>query len=261
MNNIINQFIRSFLRKPVYSIITFTGFSIGILAGILIYLWIFNELSYEKLHPNYDRIYRVLSLSKVGGNFVKSAGSYRPLAKTMKNDYPQIEFATYLSYRSESTPLKTESGGEKIEAQCFWTNDDFFQVFRGFTFIEGTVESAFSDPSNIILSEDVAQKLFGDDQAFGKTLISDEYSPIVYKVSGVVKIPKLSHINFGFILSERNSQVSYLSDNWGDRFHVHTYIKIRENAQVDGNFIQNITNHVGRYTNSARWLPRHPSPS
>ena len=62
----------------MYSIITFTGFTSGIAASLLIYLWVFNELSYEKFHPDYKSIYRVLTLSKQGDEIVKSPYCYRP---------------------------------------------------------------------------------------------------------------------------------------------------------------------------------------
>ena len=90
MKNLISFLYRNLKRKPVYSIITFTGFTIAITASLLIYLWVENELSYEKFHPGYRQIYRVLTLSQQGDEIVKSPGCYRPLPKTMKMDYSQI---------------------------------------------------------------------------------------------------------------------------------------------------------------------------
>ncbi len=240
--------IRSFIHKPGYSFITLMGFTIGVMASLLIYLWVLNELSYEKFHPDYDRIYRVLTLAKEGDEIVKSAGCYRPVAKTLKMSYPQIENATYLSYDSEDSPLKRDKGGEKIEARCMSTDDDFFAIFGGFTFLEGTPEKAFSNPSNTVLSEDVARKLFGKETALGKIVISDKYDPIIYTVSGVVRIPKQSHIDFGFIVSGNNSKYAYVSDSWCDKAHVHVYIKLAKNAWIDDKFLDGITNHLSRFS-------------
>jgi len=240
--------IRNFIHKPVYSFITFTGFTIGVMASLLIYLWVHNELSYEKFHPDYERIYRVLTLAMEGDEVVKSAGCYRPVAKTLKMTYPQIEYATYLSFDSEDSPLKKEKGGENIEARCISTNDDFFAVFGGFTFIEGTPEKAFSHPSNAVLSEEVARKLFGNEPALGKTVISDKYDEEIYTVSGVVRIPKQSHIDFGFVVSEKNRRYAMIADSWGDKAHVHVYIKLAQNAKIDDNFLNGITNHLSRFS-------------
>jgi putative ABC transport system permease protein len=245
----IHQFkilYRNFIHRPVYSIITFTGFTIGVVAVLLIYFWVYNELGYEKFHPGYQRIYRVLTLAKEGDVVVKSAGCYRPVAKTLKMAYPQIEYATYLSYSSEDSPLQKTSGGEKIEARSLFTNDDFFSVFSGFKFIEGSPEEALSEPSNIVLSEEIANKLFGQEKALGQIVISDKYDKEVYTVSGVVRIPPQSHIDFGFIISEKNRHYSVYANSWGDKAHVRVYIKLAANARVDDEFLNGITNHLSR---------------
>jgi len=247
--------IRNFIKKPVYSLITFFGFTIGIAASLLIYLWVLNELSFDKFHPDYQRIYRVLTLSDEGSGIVKSAFCYRPVARTLKADYPQIEKATYVSFSSEDSPLQRESGGEKIEGRPYWANSDFFEIFKGFRFLEGTAESAFKNPSNIVLSEIVAHKLFGDEPALGKTLISNKYSKKVYTVGGVVRIPKQSHLDFGFMLSEENSQMAGMAEDWSSKGYVHVYIKLAKNAKINDSFLSSISNHISRYsTNSDKLL-------
>ena len=248
MNHPFKITLRNFSKKPVYSLITFVGFTIGIAASLLIYLWVFNELSYDKFHPDYQRIYRVLTLAKQGNDVVKSVGCYRPVARTLKADYPQIEKATYISFSSEDSPLQRESGSEKIEARECWSNSDFFEIFKGFRFTEGTAESAFANPSNIVLSEMVAHKLFGNEPALGKTLISDKYTKTVYTVGGVVRIPKQSHLDFGFMVSEENIQMAGLANNWSDKGFVHVYIKLAKNAEINDEFLSRITNHISRYS-------------
>jgi putative ABC transport system permease protein len=248
MNNFFKIARRNLSRKPVYSIITFTGFTFGIAASLLIYLWVYNELSYEKFHPGYQRIYRVLTLSKQGNDIVKSAMCYRPVPKTMKMDYPQIEYATFISYNSEDSPLQTETGAKKIEARMCWADDDFFKVFEGFKFLEGSPEHALQKPDNIILTEKTARKIFGNEPALGKLLVSDKYSKEVFTVGGVIRIPEQSHIDFGFMLSDKNSMNSMYSNNWGDKGWVRVYIKLRKDAIIDDQFISAISNHISRYS-------------
>jgi putative ABC transport system permease protein len=248
MNHSLKIALRNLIRKPIYSTITFTGFVFSITAGLLIYLWVYNELSYEKFHPDYQRIYRVLTLSKQGDKIVKSPNCYRPVPKTMKMDYPQVEYATYLSYESEDSPLQIESVGEKIEARMCFTNEDFFKIFKGFKFIEGSPENALEKPENIVLSEKTAKKIFGKQPALGKVLISDKYSKDVYTVGGVIRIPEQSHIDFGFILSEKNSRNSAYSESWSDNNWVRVYIKLRKDAAIDNQFLSSITNHISKYS-------------
>ncbi|MBN1819099.1 MAG: hypothetical protein JW833_00185, partial [Prolixibacteraceae bacterium] len=74
--------LRNLRKNPVYSTISVAGFTFGIAASLFIWFWVLDELSFEKFHPEYDRIYRVLTLSKQGDNIVKSASSYGAIAAT-----------------------------------------------------------------------------------------------------------------------------------------------------------------------------------
>jgi putative ABC transport system permease protein len=248
MNNDIKTAFRNLTRKPVYFIITFTGFTFAIAASLLIYLWVYNEISYDKFHPDYQYIYRVLTLSQEGDKIIKSPMCYRPIPKTLKMDYPQMEFATFISYDSEDSPLHLELSKEKFEARRCWTNLDFFKIFGGFKFIEGSSISAFDNPDNIVLTEKTARKIFGNQPALGKTLISDKYFKEVYTVSGVIKIPEQSTIDFGYIISDKNARFSSYSDTWSDKGHVRVYIKLRKDAQIDNQFLNSISNHISRYS-------------
>ncbi len=259
MKQQLKYFFRRMAAKPAYSIITFSGFTVGILAGLLIYLWVYNELNYDKFHMDYNRIYRVLTLSKQGTEIVKSAGSYRALPPTLKSDYPQIEYATYLSYSSEDSPLQISDESEKIEARRVWVTNDFFSIFNGFTFIEGDAYDAINTPNCIILSQNIARKLFGNEPALGKTIISDKYGKEIFTVGGVLKIPKNSHIDFGYILPEYKSRFGEGAwFDWSDKAFTHVYIKLREGAQIDETFLNNISNHVSRYSNKTDKLLFQP---
>jgi putative ABC transport system permease protein len=139
-----------------------------------------------------------------------------------------------------------------------WVNNDFFSIFNGFPFIEGEAFDAIQNPSGIILSETVARKLFGNEPALGKTIISDKHTKEVYTVTGVVRIPKNSHIDFGYVFTESNREVAGYSNFWGDKPHVHVYIKLRENAQIDKTFLSQVTNHISRYSNKTDKLLFQP---
>ena len=242
--------LRNLKKNPVYSTISVAGFTFGIAASLFIWFWVLDELSFEKFHPGHDQIYRVLTLSKQGDNIVKSASSYGAIAATMKMDYPQIENATYISYSSEDSPLKMEGSINKIESRHAWIDNQFFNVFQGFEFLEGTPETALNNPDKIVLSEKTAQKLFGSEPALGKTLISDKWSwDEVYTVGGVVRIPPQSHIDFGFLLSEHAERSINYSNNWHKSAHINTYIKLQKSADIDENFRNQASGHIGKYTN------------
>ncbi|MFW6371468.1 MAG: ABC transporter permease [Bacteroidota bacterium] len=248
MNTSYKILFRKLSSKPVFSFITVFGFTVGIAASLLIYLWVYNELSYEKFHPGYQRIYRVLTLSKQGDKVVKSSGSYRPLAHTMEKDYPQIEYATYISFSSEDSPLQIADEDEKIDGRGCWLSESFFHVFEGFKFSEGKPENALSNSSGIIPNATMARKLFGNQPALGKTVIINKYFREEFTVSAVVEIPAQSHMDFDYAFSQKNSRFAALSNSWADKSHVHVYFKLRKDAIIDNEFLSQITNHISRYS-------------
>ncbi len=239
---------RNIKKKPVFSGITFVGFMLGIMASVLIYLWVSNEISFDKSHNDYNRIYRVLTLSKQGDKISKTAGSFRPLAQTLKNDYPQIEAATFITFNSETSPLQKSDNSEKIEAKGSWSGGDFFTIFTGFKFLEGDAQSALSNPLNIVISEDIALKLFGNTSVLGKTIISDKYGKQIYTIGGVVRIPENSHISFDYMLSAQNPNLIAFNSNWRDKAYNRTYIKLDKNALITEDFLSRISEQVTRYS-------------
>ncbi len=249
--------LRSVRKKPVYSLISILGFVFGITASMFIYFWVFDELSFEKFHPEHQQIYRVLTLSKQGDKVVKSASAYLPVAQTMKNDYPQVEDATFIGYSSEDSPLKIQGTTSKIEARRAWIDDNFFNVFQGFHFVEGNKSAALNNPGKIVLSEKVAKKLFGDEPALGKTLVSDKYFEEVFEVGGVIRVPPQSHIDIGYLLSNKANGF-YSGMSWRKSAHKHVYVKLQNNAEINAEFKEQISNHLSRYSSHTDKLMFQP---
>ncbi len=242
MNNPFQASIRNIKNKPVYAIFTFIGFTIGIMVTILLYIWVSNELSYDKFHPDYNRIYRVLTLSRQNDVIEKSAKGYEAVAQTLKSDYPQIEAAAYISYSSEDVPLKREDNTRFIEARESGISIDFFKIFQGFKFVEGSPENIFDNPNNIVISQKIAEKFFGEAPALGKTLINDKYGKIVYTIAAVVDIPIQSHLDFDF------AKPSIQNMYWGDAWWTRVYVKLSEHADVSDEFNQKLSNHISNYS-------------
>lgn len=250
---------RNLQKKTLYTSISMLGFTFALTAALFIYFWVADELSFEKFHPDHNRIYRVLTLAKNDGKFEKSASSYDPLAASMRRDFPQLENATVISTGSEDSPLKIENTEIQIESRGAYADDAFFDVFAGFKFVEGDKETAFGKLNNVVLSEKVARKLFGDKSALGQTLINDKYFRQVYKVSGVVRIPAQSHIDFGHVLSTKSEETVGESGSWFRKtVWTRTYIKLRKDALVDDSFRSLASNQVGKYSRNTDKLLFQP---
>ncbi|HPT02199.1 MAG TPA: ABC transporter permease [Bacteroidales bacterium] len=243
---LINKTIFHFRRSPklIYTLLSFAGFTVGITAGLLIYLWVFQELQYDKFHPDFQNIYRVLTLSKQNDAVRKSAASYRPLAGTLKRDYPQIEFAAYISYSSEDSPLKTGNSSSFIEARQASVNQDFFKVFRGFEFLEGNPDALYLIPDQIVISKKIKEKLFGKTPAIGKTIISEKYSKKIYTVGAVVDVPDNSSLQFDYLIPETGDNYN---NQWADSYWTRVYIKLAKNAVINDDFKHAIANQIQKY--------------
>jgi len=232
---------RNLIKNPVYSAINITGFTIGITCSLLIYLWVIDEITFEESHPDAKRISRVLTLKKEGNDIVKTPITAMPLAKALKDDFPQIENATFILYES-SMPVKWK--GKKFEVIPGYTDDNFFDVFSGFEFIEGNKETAFKTTGSVVISEEMAAKLFGKESALGNILESEKIDKQILMVSGVVRIPRKSHIDFDVLqLATHNGYLINYHYEWQSSSPLCTYVQIHPNAKFD----QASKNHLANY--------------
>lgn len=249
---------RNIIKSPLYSIVNLTGLTFSLAASLLIYLWIYDELSFDKMHNDHEHIYRGLTFKKAGTEFIKTPGLPLPLAEYLRNEFSQIETATFIKYESE-TPL--QFGEKKIEVVPAFVDTHFFDVFSGFKFIEGNMEQALGEPRSIVLSEKTANILFGDEPALGQTLQSNKYSlHDVYKVGGVVRISDHSHIDFGYITLINNNNLLHRTyiNNWKKTEWSGVYIKINGKAKITGDFINVINEHFSKQAGNPRRILFQP---
>jgi len=252
--NILIQYLSKLYRtsrnKPLYSLITLVGFTIGITASLLIYFWIIDELSFDRFHNDSNRIYRVLTLKNTGKEIKKSPATVIPLANALKRDFPQISEACFIKYEM-MMPLQL--GEKKIEVKPAYTNHDFFKIFSGFTFIEGNREVALSQADAVVITEEIAFKLFGDQPALGKTLSSEKYSEIQnYTVGGVVRIPKQTHLDFGMIALMENFSSAYsnFTNNRNRGEWTSVYLELGKKTRLDDSVLDQLSNLMMKYSDS-----------
>lgn len=253
----LSHFVWIIRKKPIYSVVTLFGFTIGITASLLIYLWVYDELSFEKMHDDSNRIYRVLTLKKQGQEIIKTPFSVIPLAGTLIKDFPQIESATFINYGS-MMPLQL--GEKKIEIIPAYTDRNFFKIFNGFEFLEGDPESALNQPNAIILSHEIAKKFFGDEPAIGKSLVSNNFGKLKYVIGGVIKIPDQTHFDFGMItLMEYNRfLLSNFKSNWQRGGWTSVYMKLRKNVEIDESVKNQLSDLITKYSNRSDRLTFQP---
>ena len=162
---------RSFQRNKSTFLINLTGLSTGLACVLLIYFWVQDELNTDKFFEKDNQLYQVMKNSPSESGIITREETPGRLAEALSTEMPEVEFAASV------TPSQWFSGkgilshdDTQVKAEGEFVSKDFFNVFS-YSFIQGSKESAFTDKHNIVISEDLALKLFnGVDNVIGKTV-------------------------------------------------------------------------------------------
>lgn len=227
------QNLRSHKR---YVAINTIGLAVGIAACLLIFLLIQYETSFDGFHKDKERIYRVVGATKTGDGMNYSSGSAFPVAEGLRIDYPQLEQVARIYARGENqiTLLddKANAAQKKFKANIFYAEPDFFNIFN-FPLLAGDSKTALSEKNTAVLTQETAEKYFGDwHAAIGKFIkYNNDY---VYKVTGVLKnIPVNTDFPLQVVLSFKNSVQEEISMDWASQDgSLNTFVVLPENISA-----------------------------
>ncbi len=198
---------RNLFRFKSYSFINIFGLAIGFCACIFIGLWISNEISYDRFNENIDNIYRVLTRNYYGSESYWGTGSPPAVGPAMKDKYPEVQNSCRIQNGANKGSLKFGSKLFKEELQM--ADPTVFEVFT-FPLLSGSYQEAFNNNYTMIISEDIAQKYFPDENPIGKKMIYDNQYEL--EVIAVMKnIPENSSIRFDIFVP-----LDILNDLWGE---------------------------------------------
>jgi putative ABC transport system permease protein len=221
LKNLFKIAFRNILKDKVYSSINILGLTIGITCSMFLFMYILDELSYDRYHTNADNIYRIVSNIKEPDNAFTWAIAQVPMARELRNNYPEVKNAVRF-YGMGRTLYKI---GEKQfnEEDFYLTDSTVFDMFS-YEFIAGDKNTALDNPFSIVLTESIAKKYFEDPlDAVDKSLQNKQGEE--FKITGVIKdVPYNSHFRFDALIS-RSSQPGSDDGGWGG-FGVYTYIQL-----------------------------------
>lgn len=185
---------RNIIRYSTLSILNISGMAIGMACAILCFLWIQKEVTWDRFHKNADYLYRVIVNHRYSnGELRQEIFTPIPMTAALKDEFPEI----IRSSRYAKFELTLPKGDELITEEVSFVDKDFFKMFN-IEFIRGDINRAFSGPYDLIITEEMAQKYFADEDPFGKKL---NYKSIVFTVTGVAKtLPQNSFARLGLIL-------------------------------------------------------------
>ncbi|HTR31639.1 MAG TPA: ABC transporter permease [Puia sp.] len=182
--------MRSLRRNQSYTLINFSGLTVGMVACLLLFLLVRYETSFDTFHSKRDRIYRVISVNHDPKGDWRNAAAPFPLAEALKSGFPQIEEVapTYLDWGVKVTIDQGKGGEPKIlKENPLYVAPSFFKVFD-FGSLEGDPNVLLDAPYTVMLTKSTAERYFGDwRSAVGKTLTL--YHNVLVKVAGILKDP------------------------------------------------------------------------
>ena len=233
--------MRNLLKRKTSSAINVISLSVGFAAAVLALVYCKSELSFDKGFENNQDIYRVTSSFKNGGSAPTTA---LPYFKYLKSEIPEIEDVSRLDAPGVSiiTPADNAGSTPISVTNGYWADPAFFDIFS-FHFLYGSRKTAFSEPNTIVLSQQLAVKLFGSHYPIGKTLKSGNN---VYKVSGVFKDDFSNHFKADFLASNNSTAVRERLagvTNWVIDPNYYTYIKLKPHSNL-----QHVLTGLNAYT-------------
>lgn len=187
---------RNLLKYKGYSFINIFGLTLGLTTSILIFLYVEDEKSYDRMHENAESIYRLESWSLFNGNENHWAASQGFLIPDVVSRYPEIVSAVRIMRPSTAETFNYENEYYNEESM-FYADSTFFDVFT-FKILKGTSETALDAPDKVVLTESTAHKYFGSDDPIGKIIKRGNTG---FRVSAVIQdIPHNSHFRFNLLL-------------------------------------------------------------
>ncbi|HEY2647637.1 MAG TPA: ABC transporter permease [Puia sp.] len=235
---------RNLSRNKVFSFINIFGLAIGLATCILMISYILSELGYDKKNLDADRIYRIAykAVKKINPKDKSWASTSAPISGGLKSDLPEVELSTrLLKFPSlDKMLLKHEHAGNQnsfYETNGYYVDSNFFQIFT-YNFISGNGLSALKEPNSLVISKEIATKLFGNEDPLNKTIVVGlPYGNFNYTVKGVFDNSHVkSHIPAHFFLSMHNGDVGTWvinQTNWATNNIFYTYVKLKSGTDPD----------------------------
>lgn len=222
---------RSIKKQPFLNSLNTLGLAVGIAGCLLICLYIHDELSYDKMFADAERIHRINVDLKFGGPDREMSQVSGLMAEAVLNDIPQVESTVRFKPWGTISLSRTDSRELVLENRTAFADSTLIEMF-GLGMLQGSSKEALSGPNKMVLTKSAAEKHFGLSNALGKELVFNEGE--TYTISGIIEdLPNNSLLNdYSVFMSMESYNDEYL--NWGSH-NYNTFVKLKPN--VDPNDI------------------------
>jgi putative ABC transport system permease protein len=236
--NYLKIAIRNLTRNKGFSLINILGLSIGMTAALLIGLWVQNELSIDRSYPKTDRLFRLYNRAEIDGTLWVWDQTPKSIVPVLKKNYPGVEDAA----RYVDNRFLTSVSDKHLNNLGGIADSGFLSMF-GFPMLEGDPARALSNTYNIVLTQRMAKRLFGNQDAMGRTVRIDSNDN--FTVTGILKdLSSTTSFNFEYLVPwSYMARLAWNDEqNWGDN-SIATYVLLRPGVtqQAFDNQVRNIT--------------------
>ena len=251
--------LRILQRHKFYSLINMLGLAVGIACCLLIFIYVMDELSYDAFHEKADRIYRIVSYGKKGEETSYKAAAGPAMAKTLVENYPEVENA--VRFRQTNGVTINYKNKNFVENRIIFSDQEILEIFT-IHLIAGNPKEALKEPYSLIMSEITASRYFGSENPVGEVVKLN--NRVDYFVTGVFKeIPRKSHCHFDVILSmeelKESKEQMWVAQNFN------TYILLREGVDsqdLEAKFPDIVATHLFNqikiFMGSEEWAKTEP---
>ncbi|HZZ76135.1 MAG TPA: ABC transporter permease, partial [Puia sp.] len=154
---------RNLKRNQIFSVINILGLATGMASAMLIFLWINDEMGFDRFHAKEDRLFQIYREDITNGLSVVMENSPKILAHTLKTEFPEIEDVV----RWQNVNFLLSVGDHHFNVPGNFTDSGFLNMFS-FPTKQGIQNYGLNDPSGMVITESLATRLFGKESAIGK---------------------------------------------------------------------------------------------
>lgn len=226
---------RHILRNKAFSAINIFGLSVGIACCLSLLVFVGYESSFDSFHPYADRSYRVVQHTQYPDQTLYWNTTAYPLAEALRTDFPELELVTQTAGPFQRF-FTVDNGGKEayqFESDFVLFVDPFYPKAFDLTWILGDKNSAFQHPNSIVLSESIAEKLFGEkvngQSILGKTIMLAGKDPM--QVTGLVRdVPGNSTLRYEMLVPYEffRQNNPYPASNWSGNYGGTTFVVASE---------------------------------
>jgi putative ABC transport system permease protein len=236
---------RNLVKDRQFTVLNILGLSAGLACSLLIWLWVNDELSFDKFNEKDSQLYQLMENRYYDGSLHLSDESSGILGETIARDIPEVEFAAALAPPDWYQPFTLSVGDKNLKAIGQYAGKDYFNIFS-FKLLQGKKDQVLADKSSIVISEKLARRLFNTtENIVGKTIRFQHQKD--FSVSGVFEeIPNHSSQQFDFVLS-----FEYLKDiqDWVKTWNnegPHNFVLLKKGSDINA-FNKKISGIITKY--------------